>query len=1131
VTEREIFGIALQLTDAQERSRFLDEACGGDDALLRRIKNLLRNHERAGSFLERAPGDLGAALTESDSPASAGEPDAYSATMTTPTPTEGAGARIGPYKLLEQIGEGGMGVVYLAEQSAPIKRRVALKIIKPGMDTRQVLARFDAERQALALMDHPHIAKVLDAGSTEAGHPFFVMELVRGVPITDYCDDKQLTPRERLELFVPLCEAIQHAHQKGIIHRDIKPSNVLVTLHDDKPVLKVIDFGVAKATSGQLTDQTMFTGIAQMIGTPLYMSPEQAAQSGLDIDTRSDIYSLGVLLYELLTGTTPFDKDRLQKAAYDEIRRIIRDEEPQRPSMRLSSLGDTLPSVSAQRKMEPRKLSQFMQVDLDWIVMKALEKDRARRYETASSFAADVHRYLSGEPVLAVPPSAAYRLWKFASRHRAAMLTAAAIALLLSAAAAISIWQAFVATRASHEADRARRAAERARDAATLAEERQREIRLSAEADLYCAEMNLAGQALVEPKGLRRVVELIDRWQPKRVERDLRGWEWYYLQSISHPDTLNIRSVWPSVAKWSTDGKLMAVAALDGTSIRNGATGKALRPLVEPVGRLNDLAWDPSGKRLATASTAGQVCVWDVSTGAKISTLGELSGEAQGVAWSPDGTSIVATAKGATLGSSSVTLWTVADGKRLWALEHERTIYPFRCAFSPSGDFISAGNLVLSAKDGMVKHRIPVEVKGRADWSSDGQWLALPTGPSVDIVDPTSGKLVKQIQGHTDVVMAAAWSPDRRWIALASLDNTISLWDWQKNDLFVTLRGHLDHVDDLGWSPDGSQLASLSMREGVVRLWTFPPTPTPRTRKVGAYGCSLRWNRDGTRLACLSGTGLRIFDADLQRETLASAWPSSYGTGDRAIAWSPRGNQLAACQANTVVLMDHLGKELFRLPAQEKPLNAVAWNPRGDLLVATTNPGGGAGGFFVEADADTGAIASNKRHAVARYHFGHAVTFSPDGEQFVTSGWAGIRIWDARTKQVLGQYSDSSVTWVGSVEWNPKGKSIAFACYDRSIRIVDSAQYKLQHSLLGHTAEVQAISWSADGRRIASASADRTLIIWDAALASQVLTLRGHNSAVICVNWSPDGKRLASLDREGTLNVWDATPAFASARD
>src|SRR3954471_24989500 len=373
--ERDLFIAALQKEGADQRREYLRAACGPNPALLDRVEGLLKVYEDADSFLE--------------SPASA-----PTLTVELQGPLEGPGTVIGPYKLMEQIGEGGMGVVYVAEQTAPVRRRVALKVIKPGMVSHQVVARFEAERQALALMDHPNIARVLDGGATLSGRPYFVMDLVKGLPITKYCDEHHLTPRQRLELFTPVCQAVQHAHQKGIIHRDIKPSNVLIALYDGKPVPKVIDFGVAKATGQQLTDKTLVTGFGNIVGTLEYMSPEQAEVNQLDIDTRSDIYSLGVLLYELLAGSPPFTRKELESAGMLEMLRVIREQEPSKPSMKLSS-SDALPTLSANRGTEAAKLTRLVRGELDWIVMKALEKDRSRRYESANGFAADVLRYLA----------------------------------------------------------------------------------------------------------------------------------------------------------------------------------------------------------------------------------------------------------------------------------------------------------------------------------------------------------------------------------------------------------------------------------------------------------------------------------------------------------------------------------------------------------------------------------------------------------------------------------------------------------------------------------------------------------------------------------------------------------------
>lgn len=424
--------------------------------MFQRLLVLLGADELSGGFLE-------------------GPPPGLAETTTTESLTEQPGDQIGVYRLREQIGEGGFGVVFVAEQTKPVRRLVALKVIKPGMDSKEVIARFEAERQALALMNHPNIARVLDAGTTETGRPYFAMELVRGVPITEFCDQHRLSTKERLRIFVDACLAVQHAHQKGIIHRDIKPSNVMVTLHDHRPVAKVIDFGIAKATGRRLTEKTVYTAYGQMIGTPMYMSPEQAQLSGLDVDTRSDVYSLGVLAYELLTGSTPFNKETLDNAGFDEMRRIIIEEEPRRPSLQVSTLkAEHLTTVSDQRKMDFRRLSGNLKGELDWIVMKALEKDRARRYETAASLADDIDRYLKGDAVFACPPTVAYRIDKFFQRNRIAIAVAMAMLLTLVGGIAATSWQAMRATSALNRALKAENlASERLKESETARQDAQ----------------------------------------------------------------------------------------------------------------------------------------------------------------------------------------------------------------------------------------------------------------------------------------------------------------------------------------------------------------------------------------------------------------------------------------------------------------------------------------------------------------------------------------------------------------------------------------------------------------------------------------------------------------------------------
>ncbi|HEX2474156.1 MAG TPA: protein kinase [Lacipirellulaceae bacterium] len=519
MTEQDIYVEAMNRQDAGDRRLFLDQACGKNSDLRARLDKLIQHSDRVGSFLEYPPEPL-------------------SMTAEAVIDADVIGRQIGPYGIQEQIGEGGMGVVFLAEQQRPVRRQVALKVIKPGMDTRQVIARFDAERQALALMDHSNIAKVLDAGATENGRPYFVMELVHGVPITDYCDQCNLTTRERLELYINVCQAVQHAHQKGVIHRDLKPTNILVAIQDGRPAPKIIDFGVAKALNQRLTEHTLATGFAQMIGTPLYMSPEQAELSPLGADTRSDIYSLGVLLYELLTGTTPFDKDRLQNAPYDELRRILREEEPPRPSTRISTLAaDLATTVAEHRRTDARRLTQTVRGELDWIVMKCLEKDRTRRYETTDALAMDVGRYLDNEPIAALPPSNLYRFRKFVQRNKLIVAASSAVLGALILGLSASTWMFFKERAARERAVAAEMEQFRLREQAQLDERMiKAEAAKSQQMSAYMA--NLA-QALAQgqPGNVEQVVSEI---LPPPPENDPRRADWLRFRG----------ELWARIGRW-----------------------------------------------------------------------------------------------------------------------------------------------------------------------------------------------------------------------------------------------------------------------------------------------------------------------------------------------------------------------------------------------------------------------------------------------------------------------------------------------------------------------------------------------------------------------------------------------------
>jgi serine/threonine protein kinase len=551
---KSIFLDAIENCPPERWDAFLDEACRDDSDLRQRVQTLLAAHQGTDSLIDNAA--LAAAA-----------PDHLPV-------AEGPGAVVGPDKLLEAIGEGGMGVVYVAEQNRPVRRRLARKVIKPGMDTKQVVARFEAERQALAMMDHPNIARVLDAGATGSGRPYFVMELVHGTPITDYCDREKLTIAERLELFVLVCRAVQHAHQKGVIHRDLKPSNILVTVVDGAAVPKIIDFGVAKATGFSLTERTLYTGIHQLIGTPMYMSPEQAQLAGADVDTRSDVYSLGVLLYELLAGTTPFDQETFRTAAFDVLRRIIREQEPPKPSTQLTALGAARTTVSANRKADPRHLDRALRGELDWIVMKALEKDR-RRYETAGDLAADVMRYLTDRPVEAGPPSAWYRFSKYARRNRAALTTATLVATALLIGTGSSAWQAVRATRAEARASANEAQAKAAAGAERTARQAEVNERRRAEASERQAKERLVEverQRKQAEKNLETALEAVDRMLGHVGDRELN----------------NVPRAGPMRRKILND----AIAFYERLPLQSDASAEARFRVAQTWKRIGTLAWE-----------------------------------------------------------------------------------------------------------------------------------------------------------------------------------------------------------------------------------------------------------------------------------------------------------------------------------------------------------------------------------------------------------------------------------------------------------------------------------------------------------------------------------------------------------
>jgi WD40 repeat protein/serine/threonine protein kinase len=1136
MSDSAIFKAAVRLSP-ERRAAFLDQACASDGELRHEIESLLRAHDASGSFL----GDLS---SRSD------------ATEDFEPILECAGTVIGPYKLMEQIGQGGMGLVFVAEQQHPVRRKVALKIIKPGMDTRDIIARFEAERQALALMDHPNIAKVFDAGTTDSGRPYFVMELVKGIPFIDYCDDQQLTASERLDLFLSVCQAVQHAHGKGVIHRDLKPSNILVAPHDGVPVVKVIDFGVAKAIGQQLTDKTIYTRFTQMIGTPLYMSPEQAELNALDVDIRSDVYSLGVLLYELLTGTTPFDRQRFATAAYDEIRRIIKEEEPPRPSTRLSTMGESLSKVSSQRKTEPAKLSALVKGDLDWIVMKSLEKDRNRRYETASAFAADVRRFLAEEPIEARPPSTWYRFRKLARRNKVALTTAALVAAALLVGTAVSTWQALRATRAEQiarlsaeaaaaaeaaaqssaqdareqrrEADGAKDRAEKRRDELAAVNEKLRRLN-------YVTDMNLARHAWDE-NNVTLAEELLERHRPRPGETDLRGFEWHYLRRLPHRD---------------------------------------LRTVNAHVGPATTVAWIPDGKRLLSVGTTqsdapftgpGEIKLWDAATLTPLPLrLEGGTGKVFTGALSPDG-KLLATG----WSDKSIRIWNIETGKLIATLEGHTVDFLRQVVFSPDGNHLASRAMPLNAKvfDDLAEIRIwdldtrnaivsidKLPGLGGVVFSSDGKRLAATARSVLKVWDAFSGRerLVKDMKND---IMALAFSPDDKRLAVAGQTSDVQILDAGTAELVKTCSGDADLRGKLKFSPDGKRLAAAGYQSGL-EVWDAD-TGRRVCKFKGHHGffVDFVFSPDGTRVASAGSDGrVKVWDVIRDRDFISIpvlGQQVSYNplSPDGRIAltgfyestihlWNAESGE----PLGEPIKLEHKAVNLDftadgkRLALTDLGKNVTIWNvstskmvrafkhdgPEGRLSTALSPDGKwfackGPGGGLKVWDVDNGAEFRTfpVLHEISWF------SFSPDNARLAAAEWSGaVMTWDLATGRELWK-SALSKGFI-RVTFSPDGKRLAARCSGGEMRILDAESgHEVSPPL--NSIRTNRFEFSPDGKRLAAGLLDGTVKFWDLTTGQETLTLKGHNAIVTGLAFSPDGHRLISASMDMTVRIWDATP-------